>query len=113
MKNSIDIIGHSNKCSGCTACLNTCSKQAILMCVNDKGFLYPVINKEKCVHCNLCLDNCPWLIEQEIKEESSDFYVAKRTNFKKRLSPGEGKGYSLQYFCLENSIDWTSLWLRW
>lgn len=50
-----------NKCTGCTACMNICPKQAIAMEENIEGFKYPVINQEKCINCGLCKRTCPIL----------------------------------------------------
>ncbi|MBR2871639.1 MAG: Coenzyme F420 hydrogenase/dehydrogenase, beta subunit C-terminal domain, partial [Clostridia bacterium] len=48
-----------DQCSGCSACLNTCSVNAITMQQNKQGFLYPKIDIEKCINCNLCRNTCP------------------------------------------------------
>lgn len=47
-----------NKCSGCFACYNICPKNAIEMIEDDEGYVYPQINKEKCVNCKLCEKVC-------------------------------------------------------
>ena len=39
------------KCTGCMACYNICSHKAIKMKSNNEGFLYPGIDKLKCVNC--------------------------------------------------------------
>ncbi len=49
----------SELCSGCAACVNICPKKAIALIENDKGFLYPQVNVDKCVNCNLCKQTCP------------------------------------------------------
>lgn len=47
------------ECCGCTACESICSKKAITMKPDNEGFLYPVVNEEKCINCGLCLNVCP------------------------------------------------------
>lgn len=47
------------KCTGCMACYNICSHKAIKMKSNNEGFLYPGIDKLKCVNCHLCEKVCP------------------------------------------------------
>ena len=46
-------------CCGCMACSFSCPKSAISMKEDECGFLYPEINHELCVHCNLCTKVCP------------------------------------------------------
>lgn len=48
------------ECSGCTACYSICSQGAISMVEDNEGFLYPVIDEEKCVSCYMCLKVCPF-----------------------------------------------------
>lgn len=48
------------ECCGCTACMNACPTSAIKMEEDAEGFLYPVIDKDTCVHCNLCRKVCCW-----------------------------------------------------
>lgn len=47
-------------CSGCTACMNICSHDAITMEKNEEGFLYPVRHNDICVNCGLCENICPF-----------------------------------------------------
>lgn len=56
MKKTIDNI---TNCTGCCACKNVCPHKAILMEINEEGFLYPKIDSNKCINCGLCYDNCP------------------------------------------------------
>lgn len=53
----IDKVG--NLCCGCSACASVCPKKCIAMRENSEGFLYPVIDREKCVKCGLCEKICP------------------------------------------------------
>lgn len=46
-------------CSGCEACANACVHDAIYMKPDWRGFMYPVINHDKCVDCGLCQKICP------------------------------------------------------
>lgn len=47
------------RCCGCGACKNICPHGAITMKTNNEGFLYPVIDKSKCVNCGLSVRACP------------------------------------------------------
>lgn len=46
-------------CCGCTACMNVCPKAAIEMKEDFEGFLYPKLDKTKCINCGLCEKVCP------------------------------------------------------
>ena len=48
---------HQN-CTGCGACLNICHKGAISMTEDKYGFVFPSIDREKCVNCGLCDKVC-------------------------------------------------------
>lgn len=60
-----------SQCCGCTACASICPKQAITMQPDGLGFLYPIINKDKCIECGLCEDVCAF----NSHYEKSDFSV--------------------------------------
>lgn len=47
------------KCTGCHACYNICPREAITMQEDKLGFLYPTINNDLCIDCNLCKKVCP------------------------------------------------------
>jgi ABC-type polysaccharide/polyol phosphate transport system ATPase subunit/coenzyme F420-reducing hydrogenase beta subunit len=49
------------RCTGCGVCKNICAAGAIEMQFNNEGFLFPVIDKEKCTKCIKCVQNCPAL----------------------------------------------------
>ena len=45
-------------CCGCSACKSICPKQVISMKPDSLGFLYPVVDVDKCVNCGLCDKVC-------------------------------------------------------
>lgn len=48
------------ECCGCGACCAICPRDAIEMKQDEEGFLYPVVDEQKCVGCNLCQKVCVW-----------------------------------------------------
>ena len=51
-------IKNPSDCCGCTACASICAHNAITMKPDTLGFLYPIVDKEKCVDCGLCEKVC-------------------------------------------------------
>lgn len=51
-------INNPSDCCGCTACAAVCPAEAISMQPDIMGFLYPVVNIEKCVDCGKCEKVC-------------------------------------------------------
>lgn len=45
-------------CCGCTACASICGHKAITMQPDKMGFLYPEVDKDKCIACGLCERVC-------------------------------------------------------
>lgn len=52
------LVTEQSKCCGCTACFSICPKNAIRMSFDEKGFLYPYVDENKCINCNLCKEVC-------------------------------------------------------
>lgn len=55
-------------CCGCSACYSICPKHAIKMEPDEEGFLYPLIDAEKCVNCRKCISVCTFKIDQEKRD---------------------------------------------
>ncbi len=53
-----DITDWKKKCTGCSACENICSQDAIKMTSCMDGFKYPSIEEHKCTHCGMCARVC-------------------------------------------------------
>lgn len=51
-------------CCGCTACFATCPVQAIVMKIDEEGFLYPIADSNKCIKCYKCISVCSFKKEQ-------------------------------------------------
>lgn len=75
-------------CTGCGVCANICPKKAIKMTPSMRGFLYPIVDDDACIHCNRCVRQCPikhenldegldkkvyavWSLDHRIRKESS------------------------------------------
>ena len=45
-------------CCGCGACEASCPTNAIVISFDEEGFLYPSVERERCVDCGKCLSVC-------------------------------------------------------
>lgn len=63
-------------CSGCQACKNICPKDCISMEYDNEGFLYPVIDKSKCINCKRCINACEYN-KEIIKVSNQKVYAAR------------------------------------
>lgn len=78
------------KCNGCSVCEKVCNVKAIKMKTTEKGFLYPIIDKEKCVECRMCENRCPILNEIKKRECYTKTYVAYNINEEERIKSSSG-----------------------
>ncbi|MBR2376636.1 MAG: Coenzyme F420 hydrogenase/dehydrogenase, beta subunit C-terminal domain [Clostridia bacterium] len=69
------IVDFEKKCTGCGACFNTCSNNAISMIYNKEGFSYPKIDANKCLKCNKCDGVCPIVQKGESENYLQQVYA--------------------------------------
>ena len=79
-------------CCGCTACYNSCPRKAISMKPDQEGFLYPLVNVEKCIDCGLCDSVCPVKNKMEIEQFDRSAY-ALRANSSQVVSTSTSGGF--------------------
>lgn len=101
---TIEIV-KKDDCCGCASCVQRCPRQAISMLENEEGFLYPNIDKEKCVNCGLCSRVCPQL--KNMKKNSNGYpkaYAMRNKNSDVLLKSSSGGIFSvIADFVLENN----------
>ncbi len=84
--------GNKGECSGCTACMNICPKNAIKMIYDEEGFKYPVIDKEKCINCGKCYNICPNIKKDKINS-IIQAYGAKHKDVKEQFTSRSGGAF--------------------
>lgn len=70
----IDVL-KKEKCTGCSACVNCCTKDALTMREDEEGFEYPWCDTQKCNNCNLCEIACPVYNDKFTKLEVQEAYA--------------------------------------
>jgi len=52
-------------CTGCGVCAGTCPTNAIKMVLNKRAEHVPLIDRQNCSACNLCVEVCPGLLNMD------------------------------------------------
>ena len=90
-------------CSGCTACVNACPKQCIVMKPDDEGFFYPEIDKSACIECGVCEKVCPFDKPKYENTEIQDVYACYIKEAKQRQrSTSGGLFYAIAKWVIEH-----------
>ncbi len=82
-------------CSGCSACADVCPVRAITMQADEEGFLYPVIDGNKCIHCGKCDKICGFVPKKsaEVGYELPKTYGIKHKDEFTRLTSRSGAAF--------------------
>lgn len=89
------VICDKNKCSGCAACIAICRHNAITMKLDRDGFLYPIIDMEKCTDCGLCRKGCPQVNLTKENQINSLAYLCWDIKTSSRLASSSGGIFSV------------------
>lgn len=88
MENKYLKYGNKYDCNGCGICALVCPKKCIHMKQDNEGFYYPVIDEEKCVHCNRCKNICS--NDKNIDNYNRQAYIAINNNYVEREKSASG-----------------------
>ncbi|KMO85526.1 hypothetical protein AB840_13100 [Megasphaera cerevisiae DSM 20462] len=93
----IEYLLHEGKqnCTGCMACVNSCSNKCISIQTDIEGFWYPVINHHSCIQCGKCDSSCPISSTINDQKEKSIIYAAINLNDSIRYSSSSGGIFQL------------------
>lgn len=83
-----------DRCCGCLACMNICPVGAIEKVKDENGFIYPKVNKEKCIECHLCEKVCDFNSQNRKEKEIKDAYALIHNNNKDIINSTSGGAFT-------------------
>jgi len=100
-KMPLKILHIDKTCTGCGACISSCSQDALKLIYDSEGFYYPSLDASKCIDCKLCEKNCH-VLNPLPQKEPIDYiaYMGKSKSEEIRKNSSSGGFFTL----LANSI---------
>lgn len=93
------------KCTGCAACMNVCSHEAISMQEDEYGYWHPNIDVTCCVECGLCQKICPALHPLDLHQSRKVYAVVCHDKEEHRTSSSGGAASAIsRYIVSRNGI---------
>ena len=92
-------------CCGCTACASVCSHNAISMKPDTLGFLYPEVDKDKCMECGLCEKVCAFHdnYDKSLNLDKPEAYAARHKDMKEVETSRSGAAFiAISDYIIEN-----------
>ncbi|NFO34814.1 (4Fe-4S)-binding protein [Clostridium botulinum] len=101
----LDIL-KKEECSACYACSNICLRECITMMEDNEGFLYPEIDKDKCIDCGLCEKVCLIINKIDKDEKQIVSYACKNKDNETRNKSSSGGVFTLlcEYVISKNGV---------
>jgi len=87
-------INKKHDCTGCYACYNACPTQSVSMERDKEGFLYPEVDLDTCIDCDLCKQVCS-LLHLKYVNNNPVAYACHNTDEKIRLESSSGGIFTL------------------
>lgn len=91
-------------CNGCAVCGAVCRTGAIHFQTDElTGFRYPVVNREKCVKCGMCIKKCPQQnpLRREIFPEAKVYAAWSKEDEIRLMCTSGGLFYEIASFVIE------------
>lgn len=100
MKNYF-ISNNKADCNGCGVCELKCPKNCITMTEDCEGFLYPIIDMEKCINCRICEKTCANFNDGD-KSKAKTYIAINKNEEERRSSASGGMYYPIAKYVLNN-----------
>ena len=81
-------------CTGCGACVQSCSLHCISMQKDEEGFYYPKVEEKVCIDCGNCESVCPCINSTPHSKEETDVWCVKHQNDRIRFNSSSGGAFS-------------------
>ena len=81
-------------CTGCGVCALKCPTHAISMITDEEGFLYPIIEEDKCISCGLCNKVCHLNAQHGNMKAPISVYAATNNDIETLLESSSGGVFS-------------------
>ncbi|MBP7434940.1 MAG: Coenzyme F420 hydrogenase/dehydrogenase, beta subunit C-terminal domain [Bacteroidales bacterium] len=101
------VICDNDICTGCGVCYNVCPVKCITMEYDEEGFLFPIVNEERCIKCNKCKEGCPSLNELTNKNYEKPIAIGcwnKNQNIIEKSSSGGAFAAIAEEILKENGV---------
>ena len=84
------LITEHELCTGCGVCADICPQKAIKMTSSKRGFLYPAVDDNICIHCNRCIKQCPVKHDNVAEEMKKKVYAVWSKDNETRIKSSSG-----------------------
>lgn len=102
-------------CTGCSACMNACPKDAINISYENSFFYEPKVDYNKCVSCKKCVSVCPALDYTSFNSKNPKTYAAYAHDAERKTSASGGVFPVIAKWILQNGgyvcgAAWSENW---